>query len=104
MYQNNRSRVRAKRLGGVFTHFQVFVHQSVSVHGLQIPVLVPLGQLGVVLYILPSAPSLLHLPARPPVLQQAGKVEVESLAGGEVINPRLHHQEEAVTHMSTAPN
>lgn len=60
-----------------FTHFQVFVHQSVSVHGLQIPVLVPLWQLGFVFYILPSAPSLLHLPARPPVLQQAGKVEVE---------------------------
>ena len=59
-----------------FTHFQVFVHQSVSVHGLQIPVLVPLWKLRLVFDTLPSASSFLHFPARPPVLQQTGNVAI----------------------------
>lgn len=62
------------------THLQVFVHQSVGVHGLQIPVLVPLRKLGFVFHALPSASSFLHLPARPPVLQQTGNVEMTSLS------------------------
>lgn len=53
------------------THFQVLVHQSVSVHGLQVPVFVPLRQLRFVLHVLTSPAPFLHLPARPPVLQQA---------------------------------
>ena len=57
-----------------FTHFKVFVHQSMGVHRLQIPVFVPLWKLGFIVYILPCTTSFLHLPARPPVLQQTGNV------------------------------
>lgn len=51
-------------------HFEVFVHQPVSVHRLQIPVFVPLWKLAFILYIQTSTTSFLHLPTRPPVLQQ----------------------------------
>lgn len=55
----------------LFTHFQVLVHQSVSIHGLQVPVFVPLRQLRFVLHVGTGTAPFLHLPARPPVLQQA---------------------------------
>lgn len=63
-----------------FTHFEVFVHQSVGVHGLQIPVFVPLWKLGFVFHILSYATSFLHLPARPPVLQQAENAASNNLS------------------------
>ena len=57
-----------------FTHFKVFIHQSMGVHRLQIPVFFPLWELGFIVYILPSSTSFLYLPARPPVLQQTENV------------------------------
>lgn len=57
-----------------FTHFEVFIHQAMGVHWLQIPVFVPLWKLGFILYILPCTTSFLHLSTRPPVLQQTENV------------------------------
>lgn len=61
-----------------FTHFEIFIHKPMGVHRLQIPVLVPLRKLGLILYILPSTTSFLHLSTRPPVLQQTENIESSS--------------------------
>lgn len=58
-----------------FTHFEILIHKPMGVHRLQIPVLVPLRKLGLILYILPSTTSFLHLSTRPPVLQQTENIE-----------------------------
>lgn len=58
-------------LGLSYTHFEVLVHQSVSVHGLQVPVFVPLRQLRFVLHVGTGSAPFFHLATRPPVLQQA---------------------------------
>lgn len=67
------SRERRRRI----THFKVFIHQSVSVHRLQIPVFVPLWKLTFTLHILPTTTSFLDLPTGPPVLQQTENAQTQ---------------------------